>query len=765
MRKHLKGKKLVLILSALALSLLLGLTALAEGADAANAADGVSLEEVSSQVVQEETESGTEAEPPTEEVLAEEPSAAENPATEESTLEEPASPAEQSAAEEEEPSGQPQEAAEPQSLAQDEGSSAVVTSYEELKTALGNDNGITDITLGGDITTNASGVSVHQNKPYVVIDGAGHTLTQYQSTNANYTIRVDNSSSNTRYVTVQNLHVAGGNQYGIVAIAESVKNVVLTHENVTYTGPQPAFNRSGTTRLIDSSYTLQAGGGVAIGELAETLHAELGGSLAVSASGTGNSLIWLTGSASTLTVLENADVSIDTSYYFVFTGGNIPDVTFQAGAGLRLVSRRYGFTYSDQRIGNFRMAEGSSLYIDLNTSESLAALRVAKLFQMEKGSSATILRTGTAGIPLRLTNANAQAVFNEPQRVFLYSTAGVPLRFTGAGTLSITTSALNVWQSTGWPLGEGLDTLPSHVWNKAGGELLTLTGRYNEAANSSLAHNLTSDDPVDTALNATNFNLEKNQLVVFGAMDLSIDSPLSTSPVLAGSTVPGAAVQTAYTLADGRGGKIGGQAGDTGTWSLAVTDGELALDSTVTASAAAGGLVMRQKATVLDGSLYRLAFLSVPRVIGFGSVPVPGEPTVVGRQDNFALSVSDTRLSPSPWRVDASLAQPLSATVAGRLTQLPGAVVFQKDGAATPLNEAPMTVYRQSSGAAGSYDILWDEGEGVLLSLTPGQVYSGVDYTATIHWSLVLFIYGTKIYRLVQGLSSRIPRALNWFRT
>ena len=133
----------------------------------------------------------------------------------------------------------------------------------------------------------------------------------------------------------------------------------------------------------------------------------------------------------------------------------------------------------------------------------------------------------------------------------------MPLRFTGAGTLSVRTSALNLWQSTGWPVSGGTDDLPDHIWNKSDGETLVMTAAYDTTIKN-LTSNLTGDDPVVSALDTQNFNLEKNQLVALGSMTLDIDTPDSQSLALSGHTSSGAALTAAYTLNDGKDGTTDG---------------------------------------------------------------------------------------------------------------------------------------------------------------------------------------------------------------
>lgn len=717
-------KKLLTALIALVLIAATGLTVLASGEGPADEAAG------SAETTYTEESAAMVDESSSEEIVEESPSASEP----EETREEPPAniPYEPESSEimedvekaDTEETVPENKSTSPQGQALSE-TSTLVESYEELKNALGDDNGFTTIYLGADITLGSASMPVHSSKSSVVIDGAPpfgkrYTLTQYQASGTNGIILVNNAANTD--VTLRNMDIVGKNDYGVVWVDNSITTVTITLENVSYTGPQALHHRNGTVRFIGGRYTLSRG------ELAEALHAQLGGDLTI-AGPSGNSVLWLVSTASTLTVLEGANVRVNTSNYFVY--GNIASASLQTNAGLNLVSKRFGFSYGSNTVGTFTLAEGARLNVDLNTTESYAALRVSKHFEMAPGSSATILRRGTAGIPLRLTAANAKAVFNQPRRVFFYSSAGVPLRFLGAGTLSINTTALNIWGNTAWPLASGLDIQPTHIWNKALDEALTLTGSYNTEANNNLTHNLTADDPVTTQLTAKNFDLEHSQLLAFGSGILDIDFLTNTASALTGGADPDASLRADYILADGRGGQIDGAADAAGAYSLPVSGGDLMVGSGVNILLRTGDLFLRKTETVRDANEHRLAFLSVPERINFGAQSVPDSRQIIGRQQaDLAISVRDTRLTQSPWRIDA--------TADGWSGALSGAILFvTKDGQRLTLNEVPLTVYRQTDGVNGDIDIQWDSGEGVLLSMVPGEVYSDTDYSATIHWALV----------------------------
>lgn len=613
--------------------------------------------------------------------------------------------------------------------------SIIVYDYSQLKQALSGDNSYTTIYLGDDIVTDAAGIVINPAKTNIVIDGMPpgeeqpYTLTQFGSTNSNYTIRIESSNKNTKEAILRNLVIEGRNYYGIISVW--AEDVLLVHDNVDYRGPQPVYNRGGTTCFINSTYLLQPAGGITANELAETKHAEFEGVVTVDAPATVNSILYLVNSASSLTLREEADVTVNTNYYFIYTGGYTPVVSMEAGSRLSLTSSRFGMTYADQRIKTLVMAEDAELIIDLKTPESYAALRISQLFQMEPDSRLSISRTGTAGIALRFTNAGARGVFHQPGRVLLYSSAGVPLRFTGAGSLEITTSALNIWKEAGWPPEMNMDHLPDHIWNKAGTQLLTVAGTYTEAVNTRLDHNLTETDPVSTALNSTAFNLEKNQLVTFGAMELSVDEIQAFSEMLSGNTAAQADILAQYYSADGQLQTVRGTAGLTGTYQLPVAAGTaLKKDSTVQITALREDLFIRQRETVKPEP-GRLQLVSVPERILFEPTVIPDRETLINRREDepFRLEILDSREEPTPWRLDIQLEEPLGFA---------GAMIYKSAGSRIEtISEVPVTVYSRDGQAGGEYTLSWPADEGILMRILPGNTYSDREYQATINWSLV----------------------------
>lgn len=612
--------------------------------------------------------------------------------------------------------------------------SVIVHTLADLRWALTNAPSYTTVYLGADIEVDHQGIVIPGNKIFVIIDGTApdgtrHTLT---ITGSDYSSSLRVTQYNMRQVTLRNIDIVSNNSYGVVNVDSGLSNAEIIHENITFTGPRAAYNMNGTVRIRNSTYQL-TGESSTDGVLADAHHIKLDESVEINVTAENNSVFHLGQNDSTLTVLQNADVTVDTVNSFIYTDVQKPAaVLLESGARLNLTSQTSGFTNANQSLSSFLMAENSELSMDVHINQGYGALRVAQLLQLDPGSSMTIRDTGADGILLQLTEARAQAVFNEPARVFLSSPAGIPLCFSDTGMLSITTAALNTWEN----IAESAGTAPDHIWNKAGSELLTLTAEYDNQVNQSISHNLNSDDPPADLLDSTTFDLDHTQLMAFGEMALTVDQWTQQSEVISGTAAPGAQLTADYPLNDGSYGTVTGTAGGGGSYSLPIP-GSLAANGVITVTAELNDLWIRQKSTipVPDGDL---TILSLPERIDYGRIPIPRQSnTIAPAAGALSIIVSDQRRTPDSWDLTVT-ATPLTAIVNGRESVIPDAFVFvETETAPQVIGDIPVTAYHSEGGVNGDTEIRWENGEGVLLRLNPGEMYSDVEYTAQLQWTLV----------------------------
>lgn len=622
-------------------------------------------------------------------------------------------------------------------------STVVVYTYAELSTALSEDNGYTYIYLGNDITQTSSdaGITINAAKASVVIDGfapdaaAVATFTQRTSLDITYTIKVVSGNATTKQVTLRNLNLVGQNYYGIVSVADAVSGVALVYENITYTGNQITYNANGSARYVDSTINIIYTNGVAH-EVAEAASVSFGGTVAISSATTGNSLFWLRGTSTSMSFDAGANVTATTSLYFIYADGSYPTVTLNAGASLTYTGGTQGFVYDAQRLGNLYINSGASLSITQNKAAyAYGTLRINTLLQMESGSNLYINRAAS-GAAIQFPVAGGSAIFNNPERVMLYAPSSALFYYASTGSLSITTDAVNIWQTSSGYTSDSISNTPTYMWNRTGGQALTIASTFSGATQTALTTNLDANDPTANLTTST-FTPRAAQMLVFGRFNLDINAVTNASIAISGTTETNAEVQISYPAESGQQTVTGAASGT----SYAVGISELpVLDGSVTVLAHSNWLNKVETITVVDADDYVLRFVHVPDILVFDGGTVPETETIIERADNdsWYIEIEDTRINASGWALTASIASPMTATVDGGSYYLTNGLIFvDSDGITTSLTVGGQVVIHSSTqAAAGNVQLTWTSAEGVLLQVNPGEVVSGVTYSTTIQWVL-----------------------------
>lgn len=134
----------------------------------------------------------------------------------------------------------------------------IVKTFADFKSAA-EDASTTEILLANDIAMGAGGVNLPVNKGDITIDGGGYKITDYNSLGAGDTIHVADAGNAALTVTLKNAVWSGRNYYGVLCAYDSSnnKNVTLTLDKVTYTGPECMFNRYGAVRFKDSAISIE----------------------------------------------------------------------------------------------------------------------------------------------------------------------------------------------------------------------------------------------------------------------------------------------------------------------------------------------------------------------------------------------------------------------------------------------------------------------------------------------------------------------------
>lgn len=558
-------------------------------------------------------------------------------------------------------------------------------------------------------------------------------------------------------ITLREVNITGRNYYGTFTVTNSslYSGVTITFDRVSYTGPQPTYNRWGITRYIDSTIVVKSNGGATPQEVGEVNRVELGGSTRLEKTEGTESMLWFPSnnvSGRYLKVLPGADVTVvnsTTGTYndFLYIEGT-PSVPLTIGEGASLsVTTRDGFARGTTYVDSIAIGNGGSLKVS-QTGDPSNKATIFVDSSLVVGTDATLdvqrsANSRSAGL-IRFYKSGAKLTINDPRRVQLYNPFGVLVTWEqGGGELSGTVESVNMWSTP--PTGgysNSMDNMPTSIWNRNGGAPMKLSATSSSSGVTAVSllkpDGAAIDDfPVQAPLSPATFNTYAAYMMVMGSYHLACDDVHASDPAVAGQAEQGAVLKVQYE----KGGiqTLAGSADSGGFFSVGIPDSPLSVGSTVLVLSHASYLKARQAKTVLEDDVGVLRFKDVPASLPFVTTTLSGQPHIVSRQNaDWTLSVEDTRGSGSRWTLQTRIDHPLSATVNGETYLLPNALVYvDSDGTDHILNSELTTIEQRVTGASPQTDIQWGANRGVLVWADAASARKSMTYSTTIEWSLL----------------------------
>lgn len=328
----------------------------------------------------------------------------------------------------------------------------VVSTFEELKAALSENNGITQVELGADIEI-TNGISISPNKKSVIIDGAGHTLKEKRK-GAHGTIYISKNNT-TNDVSLKNLVIEGLNYYGPVNVDDAVKGVTLNYENVIYRGPQLVHNVHGYAKFTGNNtiniHKNSTNSDVAQ-ELFEGLGFDISGEFTLVHEGKTDSAFWFglgNDHRPYLNIADNAKVQMDILYntlFYVDHAATKPlDITIGKDAKFDVNTQRELFRLG--HAGNVKFLENSMTNILRNYSNNkIATLKLNNSsFDVEPTASLNILHEANVQAPIFKSENNSSIMFNKAKNIELKTSPGYKVFDAKKTTLDVVTDNLKSW--------------------------------------------------------------------------------------------------------------------------------------------------------------------------------------------------------------------------------------------------------------------------------------------------------------------------------
>ena len=610
----------------------------------------------------------------------------------------------------------------------------VVTSSSELKEALEKDNAYTYIYFGNNITLE-SGITISKNKNNIVIDGTYNNIT-YEFTDQKKlgtgdTINI--SSPTITNVTVKNLKITGYNYYGVIYVPDSsnYKNTAVEYNNITYLGPQISFNPWGLTRFIDSNITIEDS--YATGnEVAECNQIEIGGKTTITHKSTSNSTFWFRNANPSFTILKDANVKITSEKRELFYGVTNLKFTISKNASLYLTTYN-GLAYGTNGTETTVIDENALFSITkTNYSGSYATWYSYGTITLNTNSSLLITNDypniTDNNYNISFQGANTGLYLNNPNKVILYNSKANIFNTSTTIPFSFSYSRINMFDKVVPYSGDiSKDNLPTYSWYK-NNSLSTISGTFNSTKTTINTNNYTEEE-LKILPDLTNFNFPNKKILSIGTVPLRLNAITDKDTNMSGITDSNASILIEYN--------------DVSTIVKANEDGIFSYDYQ---EALDVGTVISFIVKNYDTVLYynktveivysgELTLDTATKYFEFKLSPISNNPLLYPRLNDLIITVTDSRVDSSPWKLYATINHDLESDDGIILKD--SLVYVNNLGEISILSSTPTLVYTGESngGSIKVTNISWNENEGILFQLKD-YLENKKEYKAEITWIL-----------------------------
>lgn len=611
-----------------------------------------------------------------------------------------------------------------------------VYTSEELSSVLESENEYEYIYLGNDITLE-KGITINNNKEKVTIDGTSTNI-KFKLTGVNSNASTDTiiASPNIKEIKIKNMDIEYTNNYGVVyAPAESLyKDVAVTYENINFLGTQLSFNPFGTTQIIDSIINIEDTNSITAGEVCESSRVIIGGNTTISSKATTCPLFIFRNDPPNISMifLCKSNINIYTDTKELMNGTNKLNFTILHDTEVNIITGNGFSVYSTTGANNVLIDERASLKIIEKSHQRVPMWNIFGTLTMKEGSTLQLINsykdTPIDNYNIYFKGNNPQINLDNPKEILIYTKNANVIYTNNPITYKIKCCRINFWiDSQELTSAGGISNLPDYYWYK-NDDLLELTGTITQTETSITTHNLTEEELANLP-SLDNFKFQSKKQFSIGAIKTNIHPLNNTQDTISGHTSSFADVLIKYN-----GNTEIVTAEEDGFFKYDLTTSipdntEIEFISNISNSFL---YETRKITTPFNGEL---SLMDTDNSLSFSLIPINNS-KIFPRTKKIVISVVDSRLNSSNWRLFAYIDTPLTS-LSGYL--LEDALIFKKlTNENIILNKTPQLVFQgvDTGGNPNKIDLTFSEEKGPLLDLTNNALVANEEYFANIHFKV-----------------------------
>ena len=607
----------------------------------------------------------------------------------------------------------------------------VVTSSDELKQAVSEDNGYDYIYLGSDIIA-TSGFVINSNKVKVTIDGTYNNVRYTYTNNLSLEATVIKASTTNKRIILKNMNIVSSHGYGVVYVPShpNYSNVVVEYNNINFSGIELSQNYYGTTKIIDSLIDAKDTNNVSTQRVCDSNRIIIGGNTTITSSSSTNTVFFFNDVIpSYIKIVPNSNVSITTNKElmngtnrldlivghgseFLLTTGNGFAITTTHGARNVLIEEMANFTFiekSHQRVpmwnvfGDFIVKEGASISV-INT----------------------YMTTPTDNYNIYFKGTNQKFILDNPKYVNIYTKNANVVYTNNPVDFTFSFSRINMWiYALDYTSACSLDDTPALYWYKETTPA-KITGVFNKDSTTVTSHNFT-DTELSSISDINSFSFQGKKILTIGMLKINVHPITDSTNVISGHTMPYANVKIEY---DNK--SLTASADENGLFEANV-DSAIAENTRVKITSCLNSCFTERKVTT--PFMGELTLLKATENIPFSMKISSTNPIVLPKKNETVVTVVDSRVNSTNWKLYLNYTNPMIESTGKVLID---SLLFKKfNNEEIFLKTTKKLIYESNDngGVVNVSNITFSTDKGLFLRPSK-DLLEDEDYSTIIVWSV-----------------------------
>ena len=607
----------------------------------------------------------------------------------------------------------------------------VVTTSEELKQAVSEDNNYNYIYLGNNITA-TSGFVINSNKAKLTIDGTYNNTKYTYTNNLSLEETVIKASTTNKRIILKNMNIVSSHGYGVVYVPShpNYSNVVVEYNNINFIGIELSQNYYGTTKIVDSAIEVKVTNNVSAQRVCDSNKIIIDGVSTLTSSSSTNPMFFLNDVIpSSFKIMPNSRVNITTDNEFM-NGTNRLDLIVGHGAELLLTTGNGFAKTTTHGARNVLIEEMANFTFIEKSHQRVPMWNVFGNFIVKEGASVSVLNTymttPSDNYNIYFKGTNQKFILDNPKYVNIYTKNANVVYTNNPVDFIFKFTRINMWiYALDYTSACTLDDTPAFYWYKEN-NLAEIVGVLNKDKTTIQSHNFT-DTELSSLSDINSFSFQDRKILTIGLLKVNVHPITNSTNTISGHTVPYANVKIEFDNES-----LVVSADENGLF-------EASINSTISDNTRVKIISCLNKSfaerNVTIPFLGELTLLKATENIPFSMSSSSTKPIILPKENKTVVTVVDSRINSTNWKLYIYYTNPMMEKSGKVLIDSLFFKKFNNEEIALKTNKKLIYESSDNGGNVNISNVTFSTDKGLFLKPSK-DLLEDEDYSTLIVWSV-----------------------------